>query len=256
MKHPLSNATSADRNSISQWLRREMIETGDDRYLDFVQDQNSRSPAEVWVFKINNEVKAFATFSGPMGIQTFRTHTSLSEPRKRFAAESLVAAFEGYGFRVVTFVGADVETREFMKDIGFVQYGEADILAFDLRKGIDISKVEGREVSFSIRFYDEKHNLTKNSEPYAVTEGTGIITDLQELHLPKAAIAFGDIGFCPSKTTVEIEVDRELIARGHVNRNLIRYLGAEEGIDGILYFEKIDLFTYKHLDFSTAPTWF
>ncbi|MCV9963866.1 hypothetical protein OIU34_18480 [Pararhizobium sp. BT-229] len=256
MNHPLSNATSADIQSIAQWLRREMIETGDNRYLDFVRDQNSSHSADVWAFKINNEVKAFATFSGPKEIETFRTHPSLSGSRKRLAGESLVAEFEGHGFNVVTFVGDDGETRELMKDIGFVQHKEADELALDLRKDIDLSNIEGRRVPFSIRFYAENHYFTKDEKPYAVTEGTGVITDLEELHLPKAAIAFGDIPFCPSKSTVEIEVDGELIARDHVYRNLIRYLGAfRDKADYVLHFEKIDLLTYKHLDFTQARTW-
>jgi hypothetical protein len=236
-----------------------MIETGDKHYLDFVQNQHrseTRGSNDVWVFRVNGEVMAFAGFrGGPKEIESFRTHPSLSGNLKRLAVESLLAEFESHDFKVVAFVGDDDKTRVFMKGIGFKQHNETNILALDLRKDIDLSKIDGREVPFSIRFYPENHYFNNAEEPYVVTEGIGIVTDLQELHLPKKAMAFGDIFFCPSKSTVEIEVDGELVARDHLYRNLIRYLGAKWGKDGVLHFEKIDLLTYKHLDFSTAPTW-
>lgn len=256
MAHPLHNATSTDIQSISHWLRREMVEKGDNRYIDFVLSRDSGLGREVWVHRINNDVMAFATFQGPKEIKTFTTHPSLSEGQKRRAAECLIAEFEVRGFNVVTFDGDGDETRELFKSLGFVQYKESDILALDLRKDIDLTHVEGRKVPFSIRFYPENHYFTQGEQPYAVTEGIGVISDLQELHLPKAAIAFGDIFFCPSKSTVEIEVDGELIARDHVYRNIIRYLGAvRDKKDYVLHFEKIDLLTYKHLDFTHARTW-
>jgi hypothetical protein len=256
VSHPLNNATSADIRSITKWLRREMIENSDTRYIDFVLDQNGRHPDDVWAFKINGEVMAFASFSGPKQIKAFQIHPSLPEYHRRLAIESLMAEFEAHGFRVVTFVGNENEARKLLETVGFVQHNESNILAIDLRKDIDLSRIEGRKVPFAIRFFPEKHFFSVDEKPYSVTEGIGVITQLQELYLPKAALAFGDISFCPSKSTVEIEVDGELLARDHVFRNLIRYLGAERGKDGVLHFEKIDLLTYKHLDFSKAPTWF
>lgn len=79
------------------------------------------------------------------------------------------------------------------------------------------------------------------------------MTRLQEVHLPKRAIAFSGGLVSPEKTIVEIEVDGTLEYAGPLKADECFWIGAQREPSGLVYFKRIDLFTYKQTPVTAKP---
>lgn len=247
----MSVATDRQLNEITEWLRADMIQTGDRRYIEFIE----RSPtAQIHPCLMNNSAVGFVMIDGHrIAMVAFKAG---EERWMSFMADGLVGWASGVNFAALSVSEADVDKRAFLAARGFVPVSD-DAMVIDLRGDIDLAPFTGERTEFSIRFYSEEYPYRIRAEPYSVTEGVGILTDLKELHLPRRAISIQQASIPsapPSMTAIEIEVGGELVMRSHMRDNRIQMMGAKLDRAGTVYFERIDLFTYQHVA-SKAQSW-
>ena len=247
----MHKATQEQVNAIHTWLKTEMIESGDRRYLDFCVGRQS---AHLWAFDFNDNSIAFALLDRGNEIAMFGCNGSRDQAI--YAAKCLLAAIRDEGHSVVTVPKPVASQEDFWIALHFEKQPITGRLVLDQRFGhVNDIAVPGRRVPFSIRFYDERYIKKLNLTPFAVTEGTGVLTSIQELIIPKRAVAFGDCLIPAWRTVVEIEVDGKLEIRGHLRSEDFLWIGAKREPSGLLYFDRIDLFTYKHMHASGTGDW-
>ncbi|MBY3151410.1 hypothetical protein HFO56_03280 [Rhizobium laguerreae] len=244
-------ATQEQTNAIHTWLKIEMIETGKRRYLDFCVGRQS---AHLWAYDFNDYSIAFALIDKGNEIAMFECNGS--HDQAIFAARRLLGEIRNDGHSVAI-VPKALQAREgFWSALHFEKQSETGRLVLDQRFGhVDEIAVPGRRVPFSIRFFDERYIEKLDLMPFAVTEGIGVLTSIQELIIPKRAVAFGDCLTPAWRTVVEIEVDGKLEIKGHLPSEDFLWIGAKREPSGLLYFDRIDLFTYKHMHSSGTREW-
>ena len=246
-----ANAHQLDR--IHSWLKRRMIDCGCGHYLAFAV---GRHAYRVWAYTFSDDYIAFALVDKGNRIVMFDSDGSPEQVDH--AMQHLLAEIHDEGHSVVI---AEVEVDgacevAFLEKYGFAKQPNSGLMVLDNRFG-DVSEISnaGRKVAFSVKFYDEQYLDRLSGSPYASTEDIGVLTKLHELILPKRAIAFGDGDHCPTKTAIEIEVDGEFHYRGHMRSDDLFWMGAKREPSGIVYFDVIDLFTWKHLVKNNRSTW-
>lgn len=196
----MSVATDRQLSEIAEWLRAEMIQTGNRRYIDFLERNPS---AEVHPCVGNTATVGFVMIDGHrIAMVAFKPG---EERWTCFMAGGVVGWASRTNLAALSVQTSDAGERAFWAERGFVAVS-ANSLLLDPRGEIDLTPFTGKKTEFSIRFYSEGRS---DVEPYAVTEGVGILTELRELHLPRRAICIqqADVQAAPaSRTVVEIEV--------------------------------------------------
>lgn len=256
MTHPLANTSHKRARKISEWLKRDMIETGNTRYLDFLTRQSSHV---TWSMQVNSDVVAFAMIRSGNCVETLDFMPGVTENWNRWAVETMIGEFVKYDFTGIKVENPSEESRALFEAAGFTDfvagYSDAPVLGLRIEQEFDLTKIKGDSVPYAIRFYDKGFREGDGTEPYAAFTGVGVLTDLKELHLARRASMFADLPTISDEATVEIVVDGELVIRDVIRKNVFKSIGARKDPAHGVYFDSLDLFTHRHLDFHNASSW-
>lgn len=244
-------ATAADLNAIHEWQRKECILGRKNSYLDILPhllggklDKHRR----IFAGLEDNGVSGFAMLE-------FKT-IALFEGSDRIAkllVEGLVRHALDQDWRELKIGGKFPGMKSFWIKQGFeisenadaaILYGRLPLL----RK--PSMPAEGKKVAVAVRYFEDGYQVNPKLQTEYV--GEGVMNDLQEVFLPFEAI-------CPyvtSRCFVEVEVAGETIFNKSVISPEFQYLGAKDvGEGGTRLIDKIDLFTWKQLNFKGVPVW-
>jgi hypothetical protein len=174
----------------------------------------------------------------------------------KMLATSLVTQALGQDWRSLRLVGKFQDSEDFWKEQGFVF--DAKVSGDVLSAQLDLPRTPtvpstGQKVAVVVRYYDDDFDLDYKLERRLQKEyvGEGVLNEFQEIFLPFEAI-------CPkvtSRASVEIRVNGEVIFNEQVVSPKFQYLGARSAGDHTRFIDKIDLFTWKRLDFSGVAKW-
>lgn len=223
---------------IRSWLREEAIVTGDtEAYRRFL----TRSAAEkVWSVPVNGEFAGLAITSG-CKIETFYVGSKWKS-RRDFVADNILADIAGKGAAVVTLGESFAGELPYWKKFGFEPAPEgAWMKPHNTNWPINLSHVKGVNANVSVKFFDRSVSKDK---PFAELDCVGILTKMQQLYLPKLAVAFDGLPETNvGRRWVSVFVEGKLRVEARFDTQVADELGLNRDLFGTPYLKVADLYT-------------